>query len=78
LNAANLFDVSVPSHIISLENCSASVVSLFFMFHKRNNEILSFVEDVRSQTSQMRTDKKRNHELSNDIISLYNPNIGDI
>ena len=51
LNAANLFDVSVPSHFISLENCSPSVVSLFFMFHKRNNEILSFVEDVRSQTS---------------------------
>lgn len=51
LNAANVFEVSVPSHFISLYNCSASVVSLFFMFHKRNNEILSFVEDVRSQTS---------------------------
>lgn len=51
LNAANFFEVSVPSHFISLQNCSASVVSLFFMVHKRNNNILSFVEDVRSQTS---------------------------
>ena len=51
LNAANLFEVSVPSHFISLYNCSAGVVSLFFMLHKRNNDILSFVEDVRSQTS---------------------------
>ena len=34
-----IFEVSVPSHFISLYDCSASVVSWFFMFHKRNNEI---------------------------------------